>query len=47
MFLKISVVLNEHSRTIDAHRYYIMQKLNVKNTAEMVIFSLENKILSS
>jgi two-component system, NarL family, nitrate/nitrite response regulator NarL len=33
------------SRTVDAHRYKIMQKLNVKNTAEMVRIAISEKLV--
>jgi two-component system, NarL family, response regulator DegU len=32
-------------RTVDTHRFNLMQKLNVKNTAELVRLSMEKKIL--
>ncbi|MGB0886757.1 MAG: response regulator [Vicingaceae bacterium] len=38
--------LNISSRTVETHRRNILSKLNLKNTAEMVRYALENKIVS-
>ena len=35
------------TRTVETHRNNIMQKLDVKNTAELIRFSLENKLIES
>jgi len=35
------------TRTVETHRNNIMQKLNVKNTAELVKYSIENKLIDS
>jgi DNA-binding NarL/FixJ family response regulator len=32
-------------KTVDAHKNHIMQKLKLKNTAEMVIYAIKNKII--
>lgn len=32
-------------KTVDAHKNHIMQKLKLKNTAEMVIYAVKNKII--
>lgn len=33
------------TRTVDAHRYNIMQKLQVRNTAELVMYAVNNKLI--
>jgi DNA-binding NarL/FixJ family response regulator len=33
------------TRTVDAHRYNIMQKVNVRNTAELIMFAVNNKLI--
>lgn len=33
------------TRTVDAHRYNIMQKLQVRNTAELVMYAVNNKMV--
>ncbi len=32
-------------KTVDAHKNHIMQKLKLKNTAELVIYAIKNKII--
>lgn len=32
-------------KTVDAHKNHIMQKLKLKNTAEMVLYAVKNKII--
>ena len=33
------------TKTVDAHKNHIMQKLKLKNTAEMVLYAVKNKII--
>jgi DNA-binding NarL/FixJ family response regulator len=33
------------AKTVDAHKNHIMQKLKLKNTAEMVLYAVKNKII--
>lgn len=33
------------TKTVDAHKNHIMQKLKLKNTAEMVLYAIKNKII--
>lgn len=39
---EIADKLNISNRTVESHRYNIMQKLSVKNTAELIRFALSN-----
>jgi DNA-binding NarL/FixJ family response regulator len=32
-------------RTVDAHKYNIMQKLNVNSSSELVYFALKNQLI--
>lgn len=32
-------------KTVDAHKNHIMQKLKLKNIAELVIYAIKNKII--
>ena len=43
---EIANVLYISVRTVETHRRNILSKLNLKNTAEMVRYALENKIVS-
>ncbi|MDB4534486.1 response regulator transcription factor [Vicingaceae bacterium] len=42
----IGEMLNISSRTVETHRRNILDKLGVKNTAEMVRYAIENKIVA-
>lgn len=42
---EISDKLFISTKTVDAHKNHIMQKLKLKNTAEMVIYAIKNKII--
>lgn len=33
------------TKTVDAHKNHIMQKLKLKNTAELVLYAVKNKII--
>ena len=33
------------TKTVDCHKNNIMQKLKLKNTAEMVLYAVKNKII--
>lgn len=43
---EIAEKINLSTSTVDAHRYNILKKLEVKNTAEMIIKALKAKIIS-
>jgi DNA-binding NarL/FixJ family response regulator len=43
---EIADKLNVSLRTIEGHRNQIMKKLNLKNTAEIVVFAIKNNIIS-
>ncbi len=42
---EIADMLSISVKTVDAHKSHIMQKLKLKNTAELVLFALRNKII--
>lgn len=42
---EIADKLSISSKTVDAHKNHIMQKLKLKNTAELVLYALRNKII--
>jgi DNA-binding NarL/FixJ family response regulator len=42
---KISEQLGISHRTVDTHRTNIMQKVNVKNVAELIKYSIMNKLI--
>ena len=44
---EIGTLLSISSRTVDNHRYNIMQKLKVKNTAELIRLTIEKKLVES
>lgn len=44
---EISERLNLSSRTIENHRYSMMKKLDLKNTAELIQFAIQNGLLNS
>lgn len=41
---KIAVALSISARTIETHRRNILEKLKIKNTAEMIKYAIENKL---
>jgi len=43
---EIGDILNISRRTVETHRRNILSKLDVKNTAEMVRFAIQNKIVA-
>lgn len=42
---EIATSLFISTRTVDAHRYNIMQKVQVRNTAELVMYAVNNKLI--
>jgi two-component system response regulator NreC len=42
----VAVLLNLSTHTIETHRTHIMQKLNLHNTAEIVLYAVRKKIIS-
>ena len=42
---EIADMLSISIKTVDAHKNHIMQKLKLKNTAELVLFALRNNII--
>lgn len=42
---KIAELLFISPRTVDGHRYNIMQKINAKNTAELMMFALKHNLI--
>jgi DNA-binding NarL/FixJ family response regulator len=43
---EIAYLLNITSRTVEFHKYTIMQRLNIKTTAELVRYAVKNRIVS-
>ena len=39
-------MMNVSTRTVDGHRNSLLQKTNSKNMAGLVIFAIQNKIIS-
>ena len=44
---EVAVVLNVSPYTVETHRTHIMQKLNLHNTAEIVLYAVRKKIIST
>jgi two-component system, NarL family, response regulator NreC len=42
----VAVLLNLSTHTVETHRTHIMQKLNLHNTAEIVLYAVRKKIIS-
>lgn len=42
---QIAVRLNLRKRTIDSHRQHMLDKVNVSNTAELLMFAMENNLI--
>jgi hypothetical protein len=38
--------LGDHGETVETHRTHLMQKLNLHNTAEIVLYAVRKKIIS-
>jgi DNA-binding NarL/FixJ family response regulator len=43
---EIASILNLSEKTIQFHKYHIMQAFNIKNNAELVLFALERGLIS-
>ncbi len=43
---EVAAILNVSIYTIDTHRTHLMQKLNLHNTAEIVLYAVRKKIIS-
>jgi len=43
---EISVLLKISPRTVESHKYRLMQQLNLKNTAELVAFAMKHGLVS-
>ena len=43
---EVANLLNVSQHTIDTHRTHIMQKLDLHNTAELVLYAVRKKIIS-
>jgi DNA-binding NarL/FixJ family response regulator len=43
---EVAAVLNVSPYTVDTHRTHIMQKLNLHNTAELVLYAVRKKIIT-
>jgi len=43
---EVATILNVSVYTIDTHRTHLMQKLNLHNTAEVVLYAVRKKIIS-
>ena len=41
-----AAILNLSPLTVETHRYNLMQKLNLHNTAELVLYAVRKKIIS-
>ncbi len=44
---EVATILNVSVYTVDSHRTHLMQKLNIHNTAEIVLYAVRKKIISS
>ena len=42
----VATLLNLSTHTVETHRTHIMQKLNLHNTAEIVLYAVRKKIIS-
>tara|TARA_B110000503_G_C7069867_1_gene380397 strand:- start:287 stop:502 length:216 start_codon:yes stop_codon:yes gene_type:complete len=43
---EIAEIMNLSKRTIEGHRYKLLQKTNSKNTTGLVVFALNAKLIS-
>jgi DNA-binding NarL/FixJ family response regulator len=43
---EVATVLNLSTHTVETHRTHLMQKLNLHNTAEIVLYAVRKKIIS-
>ena len=43
---EVASILNVSIYTVDTHRTHLMQKLNLHNTAEIVLYAVRKKIIS-
>ena len=43
---EVATVLNVSAYTVETHRTHLMQKLNLHNTAEIVLYAVRKKIIS-
>jgi DNA-binding NarL/FixJ family response regulator len=43
---EVATLLNVSSYTVETHRMHLMQKLNLHNTAEIVLYAVRKKIIS-
>lgn len=43
---EISNILNISPRTVESHKYRLMQLLNLKNTAELVIYAMKHNLIA-
>jgi DNA-binding NarL/FixJ family response regulator len=43
---EVATVLNLSPYTVETHRTHIMQKLNLHNTAEIVLYAVRKKLIS-
>jgi two-component system, NarL family, response regulator NreC len=43
---EVAGILNVSTYTVDTHRAHLMQKLNLHNTAELVLYAVRKKIIS-
>jgi RNA polymerase sigma factor (sigma-70 family) len=43
---QVATILNISTYTVETHRTNLMQKLNLHNTAEIVIYAMRKKIIS-
>jgi two-component system, NarL family, response regulator NreC len=43
---EVASILNVSTYTVDTHRAHLMQKLNLHNTAELVLYAVRKKIIS-
>ncbi|SRR5258706_6312962 len=43
---EVATLLNLSTHTVDTHRTHIMQKLNLHNTAEIVLYAVRKKIIA-
>ena len=43
---EVATILNVTVNTVDTHRLHLMQKLNLHNTAEIVLYAVRKKVIS-
>lgn len=43
---KLAVLLGLSSKTVEAHRFNLMRKLDVHNTAQLITIALQEQIIS-